>query len=85
MCVLLIGALCFAIPLRSTRAASAGDLRCMISDGQVDILNVARLYAHIKQTDIITDPVALKAADYTGDGVINIVDVGKLYICTKNA
>lgn len=50
LCVFLVFALCFAVPLRSARAASPGDLRCMISDGQVDIL-----------------------------------DVGKLYICTKNA
>ena len=48
-------------------------------DGAVDILDVAILYTHIQGTNTITDPIALRAADYTGDGAVSIVDVARLY------
>lgn len=54
-------------------------------DGNVNVVDVAMLYSHVKGTDLITDEVALGAADYTGDGMINIVDVGKLYMYAKSA
>ena len=54
----------------------AGDVT---GDGKLNIMDVARLYAHIKGTGLITDVNVLITADYTGDGKINILDIAGLY------
>lgn len=54
----------------------AGDVT---GDGKLNIMDVARLYAHIKGTGPITDVNVLITADYTGDGKINILDIAGLY------
>ena len=54
-------------------------------DGNINIMDVAKLYAHVKGAGSLTDVAALKAADYTGDGKINIMDVAKLYAHVKGA
>lgn len=59
-----------------------GDLT---GDGNINIMDVAKLYAHVKGAGSLTDVAALKAADYTGDGKINIMDVAKLYAHVKGA
>ena len=48
-------------------------------DGKVNISDVARLYAHIKNTAPIQDEAMLRSADITGEGTVNIGDVAKLY------
>lgn len=47
--------------------------------GQINIGNVARIYAHARGTTILTDSSQLFKADVTNDGKVNIGDVAKLY------
>lgn len=48
-------------------------------DGKVNMGDVAKVYAHIRSTNPITDPLELAVADVTGDGRINMGDVAKVY------
>lgn len=48
-------------------------------DGQVNMGDTARIYAHVKGTNLITDAYALLCADATGDGQVNVGDVSKIY------
>ena len=52
-------------------------------DGKINIMDVVKLYAHVKGAGTLTDEAALQAADYTGDGKINIMDIAKLYAAVK--
>ena len=52
-------------------------------DGKVNIMDVAKLYAHIKGTLLIEDETQLRQADLTGDGNVNILDIAKLYASVK--
>jgi hypothetical protein len=52
-------------------------------DGKVNIMDVAKLYAHIKGTLLIEDETQLRQADLTGDGNVNILDIAKLYTSVK--
>jgi hypothetical protein len=49
------------------------------NDGKVTIVDVARLYAHVRKTSLIGEPEILERADTNGDGKINIGDVARLY------
>ena len=51
-------------------------------DGKINIMDVVKLYAHVKGTPI-TDEYALACGDVSGDGKINIMDVVKLYAHVK--
>ena len=51
-------------------------------DNTVDIADVSRLYAHVRNTAPLEEP-QLQNADTTGDGVIDIVDVARLYAHVK--
>ena len=62
--------------------AASGDVTC---DGKVNIMDVAKLYAHIKGTTTLTDRAALKVADQNADSKINIMDVALLYTRIKGA
>ena len=48
------------------------------SDGKVNIGDAARLYAHVRGNNLLTD-YALVCADYSGDGSVNVGDTAKLY------
>ena len=48
-------------------------------DGRLNMGDVAKLYAHIRNTNPLTDEAALIAADFTGDGKINIGDTARIY------
>ena len=52
-------------------------------DGNVNILDIARLYAHVKG-DLLTDDYAMACGDVTEDGSLNIIDVGRLYAHIRN-
>lgn len=52
-------------------------------DGNVNIGDVAKLYAHIKGTSVLTDENIADLCDITGDGNVNIGDVAKLYAHIK--
>lgn len=56
--------------------ANKGDVT---GDGKLNLGDVARLYAHVRGSNPLTDPVALLHADFTGEGRINMGDVAKLY------
>jgi hypothetical protein len=45
--------------------------------------DVAKLYAHIKGTNILTDENDIDRCDITGDGNVNMGDVAKLYAHIK--
>jgi hypothetical protein len=45
--------------------------------------DVAKLYAHIKNTNPLTDERVLDRCDITGEGKINMADVAKLYAHIK--
>ena len=52
-------------------------------DGRVNMGDVAKLYAHIKGTSILTDETGLDRCDISGDGKVNMGDVAKLYAHIK--
>jgi hypothetical protein len=52
-------------------------------DGKVNVMDTARLYAHIRSTMPITQADALGCADLNGDGAVNIIDVSRLYALIK--
>ena len=48
-------------------------------DGKVNMGDVAKLYAHIRGTSVLTEENGLNRCDISGDGKVNIGDVAKLY------
>ena len=48
-------------------------------DGRLNMGDVAKLYAHIRNTALLTDQTALDCADFTADGKINIGDTARIY------
>lgn len=48
-------------------------------DGQTDIADSARLYAHVMGTNPLTDEYAMSCADVVADGDLDIGDTGRLY------
>lgn len=48
-------------------------------DGNVTVGDVAKIYAHIRDTAWITDDYALECADTSGDGEINVGDTARAY------
>lgn len=48
-------------------------------DGKVNMGDVSKTYAHLRDTDWITDDYALLCADASGDGELTIGDVAKTY------
>ena len=52
-------------------------------DGKVNIGDTAQIYAHIRQTAMLTG-YALDCADYTGDGGVNVGDTAKIYAFIQN-
>jgi hypothetical protein len=52
-------------------------------DDKVTVGDTARLYAHIRNTNIIDDLYALQCADLSGDGLTNVGDVARLYNMIK--
>lgn len=54
------------------------DLGDVTGDGKLNIGDAARLYAHIRGTNLL-DVSALTGADFNGDGSINIGDTAALY------
>ena len=48
-------------------------------EDKVNMGDVAKLYAHIKGTSILTEETGLDRCDITGEGKVNMGDVAKLY------
>lgn len=48
-------------------------------DGQINMGDISRIYAHTRGTALITDDYALKCADASQDGQINMGDVSRTY------
>jgi hypothetical protein len=71
------GTYSFTAPVGVTEVILAvkGDVS---GDGRVNVGDVSKLYAHVKQTNMLTGD-ALFVADVSNDGRINIGDVSKLY------
>ena len=63
-------------------AETAGLVGDVTGDGKINIMDVVKLYAHVKGTPI-TDEYALACGDVSDDGKINIMDVVKLYAHVK--
>jgi hypothetical protein len=51
-------------------------------DGRINVVDVSKLYAHVKQTTPLNGDT-LFIADISGDNRINVVDVSKLYASVK--
>jgi hypothetical protein len=49
----------------------------------VNLSDVAKLYAHIRKTGLLTEETGLDRSDINGDGKVNIVDVAVLYAHVK--
>lgn len=58
-----------------------GDLN---GDGEINVADTGRAYAHVRTTVPLTDEYLLTCADMIDDGEINIADVGKLYALVRN-
>lgn len=56
----------------------------VVGIGDINIGDVAKIYAHAKGTSIL-EGYALACADVNGDGRVNVGDVAKLYARIKNA
>jgi hypothetical protein len=52
-------------------------------DGELDVADTGRVYAHVKETALITDEYILKCADVTGDGEVDVADTGRIYAHVK--
>ena len=52
-------------------------------DGKVNIMDVAKLYAHVKGASILTDEYTLACGDVNTDQRVNIMDVVRLYAHVK--
>lgn len=48
-------------------------------DGKVNVLDVGKLFSHVRGKSIIKDKSLLKECDLNNDGKVNILDVGKLF------
>ncbi len=48
-------------------------------DGKVNVLDVGKLFSHVRGKSIIKDESLLKECDLNNDGKVNILDVGKLF------
>lgn len=60
---------------------------CLIGDvtgdGKVNIMDVAKLYAHVKGVGSLTDSYILACGNVTGDSKVNIMDIAKIYAHVK--
>lgn len=61
------------------RATVQGDVT---GDGQINIADVSKVYAHVRGTKLLEGAV-LTDADVTGDGQVSIADVSRLYAHSK--
>ena len=53
------------------------------TDGKVNIGDTARIYSHIRQTDLIVDPYGLECADMDQNGKLNLGDVAQSYAALR--
>lgn len=53
-------------------------------DGRINMGDVAKIYAHTKNTGLSMDDYQMECADITGDGKINVGDTAKAYAKVKN-
>lgn len=52
-------------------------------DGKVNIMDVAKLYSHVKGVGALTDSYILACGNVTGDSKVNIMDIAKIYANVK--
>ena len=52
-------------------------------EGNVNMADVAKLYAHIKGSNVLADEQVVDRCDVTGEGRVNMADVAKLYAHIK--
>ena len=48
-------------------------------DGKVNMADVAKVFAHVRNKNPLTDEVSILCADVTGDGKINMADVARIF------
>lgn len=48
-------------------------------DGKVNIVDVSKVFAHVRKKSILTDAAALAVADVNGDEKINLGDVARIF------
>jgi hypothetical protein len=48
-------------------------------DGNLNMGDVAKSYAHVRGSTLLTDEYAMSCADASGDGNLNMGDVAKVY------
>ena len=58
---------------------AAGLLGDVNGDGKVNMADVAKVFAHVRNKNELTDETALLCADVTGDGKINMADVARIF------
>jgi hypothetical protein len=63
----------------TTKVEDTYDIGDITGDGKVNVMDVARLYAHVNKANPITDELTLARGDVNGDGYVNIADVAALY------
>lgn len=71
---------CDAVDPTGSGMGLIGDIT---GEGKVNMGDVAKLYAHIKGTSILTEETGLNRCDITGEGKVNMGDVAKLYAHIK--
>ena len=54
-------------------------------DGRVNIMDMAKLYAHVKGTALLTDAYAFRCGNLAADSVLNIRDAAKLYALVRGS
>jgi hypothetical protein len=76
----------YAVTLRAGEIAM--DLKLQLQgditgEGNVNMGDVAKLYAHVKGSSCLTEEYQLLCADYNGNGQINVGDTANLYARIK--
>lgn len=73
------------IVLEEEAALYYGTFGDVTGDGKVNIGDTAKIYSHLRGTNLLTDEAVLLFADATGDGRLNMGDVAKVYHQVKTA
>ena len=78
-----VNGVCIRCDEEDPAGSGMGLIGDITGDGNVNMGDVAKLYAHIKGTSVLTDKNDIKCCDITGDGNVNMGDVAKLYAHIK--
>ena len=78
-----VNGVCIHCDVEDPAGSGVGLIGDITGEGKVNMGDVAKLYAHIRGTSVLTDENGLDRCDITGEGKVNMGDVAKLYAHIK--